>query len=49
MTPPLQDFEHLAVRGWMEENWRPVCCWASGVYMLLVVGGQVGARPDLFF
>merc|ERR1712012_401966 len=35
-----QDFEHLAVRGWMEEHWRPVCCWASGVYMLLVVGGQ---------
>ena len=19
-----QDFEHLAVRGWMEEHWRPV-------------------------
>merc|ERR1711971_1269447 len=36
-----QDFEHLAVRGWMEDHWRPVCCWASGIYMLMVVGGQV--------
>jgi len=35
-----QDFEHLAVRGWMEDHWRPVCCWASGIYMLMVVGGQ---------
>lgn len=44
-----QDFEHLAVRGWMEQNWRPVCCWASGGYMLLVVGGQawMADRPPL--
>lgn len=24
----------------MEENWRPVCAWASGIYMLLIFGGQ---------
>lgn len=35
-----QDFEHSIVRVWMEENWRPVCAWASGIYMLLIFGGQ---------
>ena len=24
----------------MEENWRSVCAWASGIYMLLIFGGQ---------
>jgi hypothetical protein len=24
----------------MEENWRAVCAWASGLYMLLIFGGQ---------
>ena len=36
----LQDFEHSIVRVWMEENWRSVCAWASGIYMLLIFGGQ---------
>ena len=35
-----QDFEHSIVRVWMEENWRSVCAWASGIYMLLIFGGQ---------
>jgi len=35
-----QDFEHSVVRVWMEENWRSVCAWASGIYMLLIFGGQ---------
>ena len=35
-----QDFEHSVVRIWMEENWRSVCAWASGIYMLLIFGGQ---------
>ena len=36
----IQDFEHSVVRIWMEENWRSVCAWASGIYMLLIFGGQ---------
>lgn len=35
-----QDFAPELVRIWMEENWRPVCAWASGIYMLLIFGGQ---------
>jgi len=35
-----QDFEHSIVRVWMEDNWRSVCAWASGIYMLLIFGGQ---------
>merc|ERR1740131_922874 len=35
-----QDFEHSLIRSWMEQNWRAVCGWASGIYMLLIVGGQ---------
>jgi len=35
-----QDFEHSIVRVWMEENWRSVCAWASGLYMILIFGGQ---------
>ena len=40
MFPLVQDFEHSVVRLWMEENWRSVCAWASGIYMLLIFGGQ---------
>ena len=40
MNVPFQDFEHSIVRVWMEDNWRPVCAWASGIYMLLIFGGQ---------
>jgi len=36
-----QEFEHSVVRVWMEENWRPVCAWASGIYLLLIFGGQL--------
>lgn len=35
-----QDFAPELVRIWMEENWRSVCAWASGIYMLLIFGGQ---------
>lgn len=35
-----KEFEHSVIRSWMEENWRSVCGWASGIYMLLIVGGQ---------
>ena len=35
-----QDFEPSLVRVWMEDNWRTVCAWASGIYMLLIFGGQ---------
>ena len=40
LTSVFQDFEHSVVRVWMEENWRSVCAWASGIYMLLIFGGQ---------
>ena len=40
LKPLMQDFEHSIVRVWMEENWRSVCAWASGLYMLLIFGGQ---------
>jgi len=35
-----QEFEHEDVKSWMDENWRQVCFYASGVYMLLIFGGQ---------
>jgi len=36
-----QEFEHSVVRVWMENNWRGVCAWASGIYLLLIFGGQL--------
>jgi len=35
-----QEFEHSVVRIWMEDNWVGVCTWASGIYLLLIFGGQ---------
>lgn len=35
-----QEFEPSVVRMWMEHNWRPVCAWASAIYLLLIFGGQ---------
>jgi len=35
-----QDFEHTEVKTWMEEHWRQVCGIASGIYVLLIFGGQ---------
>jgi len=35
-----QDFEHSVIRSWMEQHWVSVCGWASGIYMLLIWGGQ---------
>ena len=35
-----EDFEHTRVKTWMESNWRAVCAYASGLYMLLIFGGQ---------
>merc|ERR1711971_1495459 len=35
-----QEFEHSEVRVWMEDNWQLVCRWASGVYLLMIFGGQ---------
>lgn len=35
-----KEFEHSVIRSWMEENWRSVCGWASGIYLLLIFGGQ---------
>eukprot|EP00092_Neocalanus_flemingeri_P003708 GFUD01003984.1.p1 GENE.GFUD01003984.1~~GFUD01003984.1.p1 ORF type:complete len:405 (-),score=105.45 GFUD01003984.1:141-1355(-) len=42
-----QEFEHSVVRIWMEDNWRPFCAWASGIYLLLIFGGQsvMASRP----
>jgi len=42
-----QDFEHTRVKTWMESNWRAVCAYASGLYMLLIFGGQhyMAKRP----
>lgn len=42
-----QDFNSKEVQGWVLENWRPVCVWASFIYMLLVFGGQafMSTRP----
>ena len=36
----VQEFEHSEVRIWMEDNWQVVCRWASGVYLLMIFGGQ---------
>ena len=36
----VQEFEHSEVRVWMEDNWQLVCRWASGVYLLMIFGGQ---------
>lgn len=35
-----QDFEHSVIRSWMEQHWMAVCGWASGIYLLLIFGGQ---------
>jgi len=44
-----QDFEHTEVKTWMEEYWRAVCMYASGLYMLVIFGGQayMQNRPKL--
>nr|WDS84447.1 elongation of very long chain fatty acids protein 6 [Apocyclops royi] len=42
-----RDFEHTEARRWMLANWRAVCSYAAGLYLLLIFAGQqiMASRP----
>jgi hypothetical protein len=35
-----RDFEHTEAKAWMVANWRTVCFYSGGLYLLLVFAGQ---------
>jgi hypothetical protein len=35
-----RDFEHTEAKAWMVANWRTVCFYSGGLYLLLVFVGQ---------
>jgi len=40
VLPFEEDFNASIAQTWTEKNWRAVVAWASGLYMVLVFGGQ---------
>jgi len=42
-----RDFEHTEAKAWMVANWRTVCFYSAGLYLLLVFAGQqiMASRP----
>jgi len=43
------DFQHEVTKGWFLDNWRTIITYASGLYMLLIFGGQqyMSGRPRM--
>ncbi len=42
-----RDFEHTEAKAWMVANWRTVCFYAAGLYLVVVFAGQqiMASRP----
>ena len=42
-----REFRHTDAKAWMQNNWRTVCFYASGLYILCIFGGQhiMSSRP----